>query len=245
MNKIHIIIPAYNEQGNITKLLIDLYNLELSGHKKIIVVDDGSTDKTNQLARQFQDKLDLQVITHPKNLGVPQTFFDGLAVAASKAGDNDIIFIIEGDNTSDLKVMPQMINKISSGADIVVASRYIKGGAYKNFPFYRTLASQIINLVIKIFFHLPGITDYTIFYRAYKAQLIKQALVKHGHNFITTKSFTANLEILWKARKFGKKFDEVPLIYDYGLKKGKSKMNLFKTLLEYQNLIFKRLLGKI
>ncbi len=243
--KTFVIIPAYNEEGNIKKLLEDLINLHLPTEKKIIFVDDGSVDKTLQIAKRFKSELDMTFIVHKPNKGVPQTFYDGLKKAAHLASPEDAIAIIEGDNTSDLKLLPLMINKIKKGADIVVASRYINGGKYKNFPFHRVLGSSIVNYVLKIFFYKKNITDYTIFYRAYSAKSVKAALKKYKEKLITSKSFAANLEILLKIGEFSKKNEEVPLVYDYGLKKGKSKMKLFKTLFEYRRLIWERIFGKI
>ena len=240
-----IIVPVYNEDGNIEKLLSSIKDLKLEISKKVIVVDDGSEDNTLALARKFKRKLDLKIIVHEQNKGIPQTFYDGLKAAADSASSKDVIFIIEGDNTSDLSLFPQIIQKIRNGADIVVASRYLKGGRYKNFPLHRKYGSIFINYVLKTFFYTRGVSDYTIFYRAYSAEVVKNALKKYGKNFITTKSFAANLEILLRMKAFAKKYDEVPMVYDYGLKKGKSKMKIGKALFEYRGLIVQRLLHKI
>lgn len=240
MNKVFVIIPAFNEEGNIGQLLDELSQLDITNEVKVIMVDDGSIDKTREIAEGFKDKLNLEIFIHPRNLGVPRTFFDGFKTAASQAEDNDIIILMEGDKTSDLKLFSEMIEKINSGSQLVIASRYIKGGCYKNFPFVRVLGSKIINLALKIFFKVNGVTDYTIFYRAYQAGIIKKALEKYQDNFITTKSFAANLEVLIKVKEYISGVSEVPLVYDYGLKKGKSKMKLFKTLWEYKDLIIRR-----
>jgi len=245
MSKVFIVIPAYNEQDNIVKLLTDIKNLQLAGSKKIIVVDDGSTDTTQALAERFLSELDLQIIVHPKNLGVPQTFYDGLYAASHEASPEDVIVIIEGDNTSDLQLIPRMVDEIAQGTDIVIASRHVRGGAYKNFSLYRKYGSFAINIILKIFFHIKGVSDYTIFYRAYSAKVIQDAFQKYEDKFITTKSFAANLEILLKAGEFAKNCKEVALVYDYGLKKGKSKMKITKALLEYKDLIIKNFLGKL
>lgn len=243
--KVVIIIPAYNEEGNIVRLLSSIKELKLDIPKKVIVVDDGSKDNTLALAKKFKRKLNLQIIVHKSNKGIPQTFYDGLRAAAASASSKDIIFIIEGDNTSDLNLFQQIIDKVRSGADVVVASRHIKGGSYKNFPFHRKYGSIFINFVLKAFFYTKGITDYTIFYRAYSVDVVKKALKKYGDGFITTKSFAANLEILLRLKGIAKKYDEVPMVYDYGLKRGKSKMKIGKALLEYRELIVKKLLGRI
>jgi dolichol-phosphate mannosyltransferase len=189
--------------------------------------------------------MELEIVTHPVNLGVPMTFYDGLVAAARKSQAGDCIFIIEGDGTSDLKIMPQMARAVYDGDDVVVGSRYVPGGGYLNFPWQRTWGSYVVNLVVRTFFHTRGITDYTIFYRAYRAEVVQRALEHFGDGFVTTKSFAANLEVLLRVRPFSKRFSEAPLLYDYGLKKSKSKMNVVKTLREYQGLIVKRLTGKI
>lgn len=245
MPKSYVIIPAYNEGPNLGTVLEQLRQLSATLPLGVVVVNDGSRDNTAEVAESFRDKLDLQIVTHPVNLGVPMTFYDGLVAAAAKAMPDDCIFIMEGDGTSDLKIMPEMARRVHQGHDVVVASRYIPGGGYLNFPFQRTWGSYMVNLVVRVFFHTRGITDYTIFYRGYRADVVQRALQHFGSGFVTTKSFAANLEVLLRMKPFSKTYSEVPLLYDYGLKKSKSKMNVVKTLREYQGLIAKRLLGRI
>lgn len=245
MPKSHVIIPAYNEGPNLGSVLQDLQQLSATFPLGVIVVNDGSRDNTLEEAERFKGKLDLEIVSHPVNLGVPMTFYDGLVAAAKKAGPRDCIFIIEGDGTSDLKCMPEMARRVYNGDDVVVASRYIRGGGYVNFPWQRTAGSWGVNIVLSTFFHVRGITDYTIFYRAYRAEVVQRALERYGSSYVTTKSFAANLEVLLRVLPFSSRFSEVPLRYDYGLKKSQSKMNPVKTLREYQGLIAKRVLGRL
>ena len=245
MPKSYVIIPAYNEGQNLPIVLEQLKALSAKLPLAVIVVNDGSRDNTLQAAENFLSKMDLEIVHHPVNLGVPMTFYDGLVAAAKKAQPGDCIFIIEGDGTSDLKCMPEMAQRVHGGEDVVVASRYIKGGGYVNFPWQRTAGSWGVNVVLSIFFHVRGITDYTIFYRGYRAEVVQKALAHFGGGFTTTKSFAANLEVLLRVLPFSQRFSEVPLRYDYGLKKSQSKMNPVKTLREYQGLIVKRLLRRI
>lgn len=245
MPKSHVIIPAYNEGPNLGAVLQDLQQLSATFPLGVVVVNDGSQDNTLEEAERFRDQIDLEIVTHPVNLGVPMTFYDGLVAAARKAEPADCIFIIEGDGTSDLKCMPEMASRVYNGDDVVVASRYIRGGGYLNFPWQRTAGSWGVNMVLSTFFHVRGITDYTIFYRAYRADVVQRALAHYGSSYVTTKSFAANLEVLLRVLPFSTRFSEVPLRYDYGLKKSQSKMNPVKTLREYQGLIVKRLSRKI
>jgi dolichol-phosphate mannosyltransferase len=245
MPKSFAIIPAYNEGPNLGSVLEQLRQLSATMPLAVIVVNDGSRDNTLAEAERFRDQLELEIVTHPVNLGVPRTFYDGLVAAAAKAQPGDCIFIMEGDGTSDLKLMPEMARRVYDGDDVVVASRYIPGGGYLNFPWRRTWGSYVVNFVVSIFFRVRGLTDYTIFYRAYRAEAVQRALQHFGAEFMTTKSFAANLEVLLRVLPFSTRFSEVPLLYDYGLKKSKSKMNVLKTLREYQGLILKKLLGKV
>lgn len=243
--KIHVIVPAYNEEGNIDRLFEELKKANQLFDLHLIIVNDGSSDRTAEKIKEHQDELTTTVITHPTNLGVPQTFYDGLVAASRISEEQDVIILMEGDCTSDISLFESMVEKIKDGAGVVVASRMIPGGSFKNFPFVRTLGSKFINLVLNIFFHTKGITDYTIFYRAYSPKVLKQAIRAKGEQFITTKSFAANLEVLLNLKPYLDKTAEVPLVYDYGLKKGKSKMNIGKTLNEYRGLIFKRITGRL
>jgi len=245
MAKSYIIIPAYNEGPNLGAILQQLRELAATLPLAVIVVNDGSRDNTLQEAERFRDLMDLEIVTHPVNLGVPMTFYDGLVAAAARAEPADCIFIMEGDGTSDLVVLPEMARRVYNGDDVVIASRYVRGGVYLNFPLQRTWGSNLVNLVLAVFFHVRGITDYTIFYRAYRAAAVQSALTHYGPKFVTTKSFAANLEVLLRVLPFSNRFSEVPLLYDYGLKKSQSKMNPFKTLHEYHSLIVKRLLRRI
>ena len=138
MSKSYVIIPAYNEGPNLGSVLESLRELSATLPLAVIVVNDGSRDNTLEEAERFRPLMDLQIVTHPVNLGVPMTFYDGLVAAAAKADPGDCIFIIEGDGTSDLQVMPEMARRVYAGDDVVVASRYIRGGGYVNFPWQRT-----------------------------------------------------------------------------------------------------------
>jgi len=245
MAKSYIIIPAYNEGPNLGAVLQGLRELASAMPLAVIVVNDGSRDNTLQEAERFRNLMDLDIVTHPVNQGVPMTFYDGLVAAATPAEPGDCIFIIEGDGTSDLAVLPEMARRIYNGDDVVIASRYVRGGGYVNFPLQRVWGSNLVNTVLAVFFRIRGITDYTIFYRAYRAVAVQRALKHYGPNFVTTKSFAANFEVLLRVLPFSSRFSEVPLVYDYGLKKSQSKMNPFKTLREYQGLMVKRLLRRI
>lgn len=244
-SRVYIIIPAYNEEQNIDKVFTALGQIKVLAEKKIIFINDGSTDKTLLIAESYKNKLDPVILSHAVNQGAARALFDGIKYVSARAQNHDIIVIIEGDNTSDLSLLQPMIEKVKEGSDMVVASRYIPGGGYRNFPLLRRLGSFMVNNILRLLVPIKGMRDYTIFYRAYRAEILKKALDRYRDNFITTKSFAVGLEILLKIQPYIKYVSEVPLIYDYGLKIGESKMRVLETLLEYKKLLIKKFMNKL
>ena len=232
--------PSYNEEENLVKLLPDLCAF-LEGEIKeytIILIDDGSIDSTAKIKEMLDKTLPIRIVSHDKNKGIGQVFRTGFSEINRLSNENDSMMILEADGTSDYKLMPEMHNKLNAGSDIVIASRYVKGGAYKNFPRKRHLISLIGNMILGLAFPHGKIKDYTIFYRGYRMDLIKKALSTFGNKFITSGTFLANTEVLLNLTKLTNKITEVPFIYSYDLKIGKSKMPLLKTLLDYLKFLF-------
>jgi len=240
-----IIIPAYNEGHGIAGLLGQLQRLSGDLPLSVILVNDGSTDDTLVEAARFQGVVDLEIINHSVNQGVPQTFYDGLAAAASRCENDDYIVIVEGDGTNDLQWVPRMSALIQEGADLVIASRFVPGGGYLNFPRHRTWGSRLVNYALRMLLRFPGVTDYTIFFRAYRAAVVKKALEEYAASLVSGRSFAANLEILLKVRPHVKKMREVPLVYNYAHKGGPSSMRVFRTLYEYGPLLLRWYLGRL
>lgn len=241
-----IVIPAYNEGSTIAGLLgqLEVLAVDTDTPLSAILVNDGSTDDTLGEVGKFQGSLDLVTINHIVNQGVPRSFYSGFAAAASRCRNEDYIVVVEGDGTSDLQWIPRMSALIQQGADLVIASRFVSGGGYLNFPWHRTWASCLVNYTLRLLLRLPGVTDYTIFFRAYRAEAIKNLLKTYGDDLVSGRSFAANLEILLKLQRHIERTCEVPLVYDYSLKGGPSSMRLFKTLFDYWPLLLKWYRGR-
>ena len=241
VSKVIVIIPAYNEEKNIASLMtnIDIVMSRCKVLYRIIVVNDGSTDDTKNIIEQLSKKYPIDIVNHGTNKGIGQVFFSGLKKSVDIANEQDIVIVTEADCTNDPSVVPNMLKKIKEDYDIVIGSRYCRKGKYCNFPISRYILSIGANVLLKHFFFIKGVRDYTIFFRAYKASILKKAFIEYKDNFIKTNTFVANVEILIKLSKIGIKATEVPLIYNYGLKKGKSGMKIIETLKEYCVFIFK------
>lgn len=234
---IRIIIPAYNEARNLANLFLDTRRSLASEPFRLFVVDDGSTDDTAAVLTDLAGTFDVTVRTHQGNRGVAAAFRTGFQAALEDAGDDDVIVLMEGDGTSSSTLLPDMTHRVQTGADVVIASRYQPGGGYRHFPLKRLLLSRGANLIFRLLFPVAGTKDFTIFYRAYRVPPLRAAMAAHGDRFIESTTFLANAEILVKLRPFVRRVEEVPLLYDYGRKQGKSGMRVWKNLRSYLRFI--------
>lgn len=243
---IYLLLPVFNEANGIEILLknigYQISNLPYS----IVLVNDGSTDETVNILINFlkslQHKLNLKLINHEKNLGLGAAIKTGINYISSIIDTADVIITIDADNTHPVDLIPELVKKIQNGADVVIASRYAEGGNEIGLKKFRKILSGGASLLLKLFFPIKNVSDYTSGYRAYSGKIIKSARNYYGDNFITETGFTCMAEILIKLSRINSglaSFDEVGLILRYDLKKGKSKIKIFRTIFGYLFLILK------
>jgi len=237
---IYVMLPAYNEEGSIASVITRIAGAleKTTWSYRIVIINDGSRDKTLEIITGLAKDLPVDVVSHPVNKGVGQVFTTGFGYITQKACAEDIIIAMEADDTSDPALLPVMIRKIEKeGFDVVCASRYIGEGCYQGFPPFRLFLSKAANFILSLYFRVPGIKDYTIFFRAYRADVLQKAIDCYKNKFIQSRGFVCNAEILIKLAPFTQKCTEIPFIYRYDMKKGRSKLKIIITIKEYLKFI--------
>lgn len=232
---IYIVVPLYNEEKNVENVISGIRE-ELAGEEyKIIAVNDGSFDNTLDKINKLKGK-DLNIVSYLVNMNIGSVIPTGLMKALSDSRhEDDVIILMEGDQTSSVSLVKDLTAGINNGNDVVIASRYQKGGGYRNFPLKRKILSYCANFFLqKIFPINDNVKDYTIFLRAYRAGIFYK-LIDHFGQFglVQSKGFIANAELLIKISLFTNRIKEIPFVYDYGNKLGKSKMKILQTVNEY------------
>lgn len=225
-------LPAFNEESSLKTLLdrTHLAMMETRSTYEVIVVDDGSTDRTLDIAESLADQYPITIVKHSTNLGLGAAIRDGLVEACGASAPDDVIVTLDADNTHTPELIVRMNRMIREGHDVVIASRYQRGGRTIGLPLSRRLVSWAANLFLAILFRIPGVRDYTTGYRAYKASALQQAIGQQGDRFFTQDGFQVMVDILLKmGRDRTLIIGEVPLILRYDFKKGESKMDLTKT----------------
>lgn len=228
---VRIVLPAYNEEANLGKLLaqVKLFMEEERINYEVIVVDDGSSDRTAAIANDFASSMPIRLEQHSVNQGLGATIRDGLKLAASLSSSHDIIVAMDADNTHTPGLIPGMIALVKQGNDVVTASRYRPGSHVRGVPFHRLLLSVGARIVFQLVHPIQGVRDYTCGYRAYRASLLQEAFASYGDGFVGEKGFQCMVDILLKLHRMNAIFTEVPLILRYDLKGGVSKMRVAST----------------
>jgi len=123
MSVFYVFLPVYNEQEAIARLLEEIRGvLETCGVPfHLLVVDDGSTDKTPQILEDIKKGRSdtLTVLTHEQNRGIDGVFRTGLFHVASGENPEDHLIIMEADRTNDLDYLPSMVEALKEGSDLV------------------------------------------------------------------------------------------------------------------------------
>ena len=243
--KIWIVLPAYNEEKGLPPLLdslIETFSTEKLQYE-VIVVDDGSADKTLQVIKSYSDRFPVTAVSHTENSGLAETIKTGLLTAVKGAGDTDLILTMDADNTHPAGLALRMVRAIREGSDVVIASRYRDGSQVRGLALYRKFLSLGAAFIFRLLFPISGVRDYTCGYRVYRAKIIKDLIARYQGEFISERGFSCMVDILLRLRQFDLVFTEVPLILRYDKKQGASKMKVAQTVLDTLKLILKRRLS--
>ena len=245
ISRVIVVLAAFNEEQNLGGLLRKIVeqSRETSLPFEVIVVDDGSTDRTWQIAEAFRDVLPITTIRHPVNMGLGRSLADGLAAASRIANAGDVVVTMDADESHPPGLIPRMFRAVREGNDVVIASRYQPNARIRGLSVRRCLLSYVAAAVSKALFPIPGVRDYTSGYRAFSSESLHIAYQRYGRGFVDQSGFQVTIDILLKMRRLPVVFGEVPLVLRYDLKKGPSKLPAMKTIKATFRLLLKHRLG--
>ncbi|MBS7287763.1 MAG: polyprenol monophosphomannose synthase [Candidatus Freyarchaeota archaeon] len=144
--RLSIIIPTYNERDNLEELAERLRSALGEAKYELVIVDDGSPDGTGKLAEELARRLgNVKVMHRPGKCGLASAVVDGLMVA-----EGDVVAVMDADLQHPPEILPRMIEEIVKGADLVVASRYVKGGGVEGWSQWRRLVSRVATLMARL-----------------------------------------------------------------------------------------------
>ncbi|MBU3942551.1 glycosyltransferase family 2 protein [Patescibacteria group bacterium] len=200
-----IIIPAYNEEFRIRKTLIDI-NEYLSKQKynyEIIVVNDGSKDKTVEIVKALGSQiLNLKLIDNKENKGKGFVVKQGMLLAKGQYR-----LFADADNSTSIKEVEKMWPYFKQEYDIIIGSRDIQGSVITTpQSWLRKLLGNIFNLIVQIVCGLWGIWDTQCGFKGFSEKAVKDIFPK-----LTINRWAFDAEVLVLGKKEGYKIKEVPI----------------------------------
>jgi len=236
-----VIIPAYNEEKRLPKTLeeIDKYLREQTYNYEILVVNDGSKDRTVEMAKGLISKIkNLKVTGYEKNRGKGFAVRFGMVKAKGK-----FRLFTDADNSIPIKETEKMWPEFEKGADVVIGSREIKG-AILDPPqsLFRRFLGEGFKLLRKIIVGLWEIQDSQCGFKCFRAEVVEKVFPKCEIN-----RWAFDPEILVLAKMAGYKIKEIPIYWKndpHSKVKFKSIFNMAKDLLKIRMNLILRKYGK-
>jgi len=205
-----VVIPTYNESDRLAELIGRLFE-SAAAHQvalEVIVVDDNSPDGTGQIADDLARSHTMQVIHRAGKLGLGTAVVAGFGAATA-----DVVGVMDADFSHPPALLPKMFAVFrSTGADVLVASRYIPGGSTPSWPFKRKLLSRAACLLAR---PLSPIRDAASGFFLIRRSIAREVTIKAG-------GFKICLELI--VRGWPTKLVEIPYQFD-DREAGESKMS--------------------
>ena len=223
---ISVIIATFNEKDNIISLIKVIKKVLISSDYEIVIVDDNSPDGTyKKVAEEFKKDKRVKAILRENKRGLGTAILHGI-----KNSKYPIIVGMDADFNHPPEIIPRMLRELSN-SDLVVASRFIKGGGMEEKK--RHIPTFIFNKFLKHILGFPTMDNMSGFYAIKREKLLQLPIEK------TYKGYgDYHLRLVYLAKGKGLSIKEVPVFYNKR-KYGKSKSNLLKIFFVYLKEAFK------
>lgn len=202
--KISVIIPAYNEESRLPRTLSSVveYFARTEQSYEVLVVDDGSTDSTARLVKQFEANApQLRLLTYPRNRG------KGYAVRfGMRNAQGELLLFDDADGATPIEEIERLLAAIDKGADVAIGSRALfSADTGVKAIWYRRLLGRVFSGMVN-FILLPGIADTQCGFKLFRRECA-------DYLFRTQRSegFSFDVEVLFLARKAGYRIAEIPV----------------------------------
>jgi glycosyltransferase involved in cell wall biosynthesis len=205
--KLSVLVPVYNEERTLEEIVRRVCAVPMP--KEIILVDDGSRDRSREILRRLQEENQ----RGGDSLNMIKVFFqaqnEGKGAALKTAVGHvtgDVVIVQDADLEYDPKDYPSLLQPIQEGlADVVYGTRFAGGGAHRVLFFWHSLGNRILTLLSNMLTNL-NLSDMEVGYKVFRADILKGIELQ-------SKRFGFEPEITVKLAKKGCRFYEVPIAY--------------------------------
>ncbi len=202
-----VIIPTFNEEGNVERMTEKVMSLKKDFH--ILFVDDNSPDQTATIIKRLMDKYPGRIHLEEREgkMGLGTAYIHGFKW--SLRHNYSYIFEMDCDFSHNPDDLIRLYNACHiDGADVSIGSRYVKGGKINNWPLKRILMSYFASVYVRMILWLR-IKDTTAGFKCYRSEVLK----KINLDGVTFKGYAFQICMKYAAKKHGFKITEVPITF--------------------------------
>lgn len=203
---VHVVLPTYNEIANLQRMTERI--LGVLPHARILVVDDNSPDGTGELAETLASNEPRIEVMHRKGK-------EGLGAAYRAAfhellrrPECDVVIQMDCDFSHDPSDLARLLSRLEGGADLVLGSRYVRGGSTPGWSFRRRLISRAGSAFARVVLLLPY-HDLTGGFKAWRSTLLRTIDLETGY----ANGYGFQIEMTWSAHRANARIEEVPIIF--------------------------------
>ena len=210
-----IVMPTYNERENITPIVEEI--LRYAPQVDILIVDDNSPDGTGDIVESLHARFpNVSALHRTGKLGLGTAYVAGFRYALEHG--YELVFEMDADFSHDPRYLPDLLAE-AEHADVVIGSRYVRGGGTPNWSPFRRFISGGGNIFARTVLNLP-IKDATAGYRCYRSTV----LASLDLGTITSQGYAFQVEMTYRTLQRGFRVSEVPILF-VDRRVGKSKMS--------------------
>jgi len=200
-----VVLPAYNEAENVLPLSREI--LKQDTGLEILVVDDGSPDGTAGLVTEAMlEEPRLHLLERGAKLGLGSAYLAGFRYGLERGYEH--ILTMDCDFSHSPRYLPQLLHAMD-GCDMVIGSRYVRGGGIRNWALHRRVLSAFANFYTRVLLRLP-VHDCTSGYRCYSRTVLESVdpfeSEASGYSFLE--------EMVWRVHRAGFTVREVPIVFE-------------------------------
>ena len=214
--RVLIVTPTYDERDNLEPFLKGVFDALPEAH--VLVVDDASPDGTGELADAIA-AIDERVHVHhrPGKLGLGSAYLDAFERALVEG--YDVVFEMDTDLSHDPRYLPDFLQAIERGADVVIGSRNVPGGGVEGWGPGRHVLSKGGSLYSRLILGL-NVHDLTSGFKAFRREVLEAIPLRR----VRSEGYSFQIELTYRAALAGFRIDEVPIVF-VDRRAGQSKMS--------------------
>jgi glycosyltransferase involved in cell wall biosynthesis len=221
---IYVCIPSHNEAATIGLLLWKIRQVFAGFPREyqLLVLDDGSTDATGEVLEPYTRVLPLTLVRHSERQGYAASVQKLLrtAIELTDRPKRDAAILMHADFTHSPQVIPDLVRRIESGADLVVAEGKLEGEPSRPQRMLRRYAPQLLRGIVAV----PGVRDLVSGFAIIRLVALRNAMRSHGGGFLVTDGWAANAELYWRTGRYARRVESVASVERHDLRQRASRL---------------------